>query len=61
MENENQVGQSMWVTRLHNNGEKIDSFTHLCPKCKYEYQDLNVEGKSVCPNCGTAMEGDAWE
>lgn len=57
MANENQVERSQWVTRLHSNGEKVDSFTHLCPVCKYEYQDQNVKGKSVCPNCGADMRG----
>jgi predicted Zn-ribbon and HTH transcriptional regulator len=52
MKNENRV---QWVTRLHSNGEKVDSFTHLCPECKYEYQDQHVNGESVCPNCGVEM------
>ena len=52
MKTENRV---QWVTRLHSNGEKVDSFSHLCPECKYEYRDLNVNGESVCPNCGVEM------
>lgn len=58
MKNENRVESSQWVTRLHSNGEKVDSFSHLCPECKYEYRDLNVNGESVCPNCGTKMDGE---
>ena len=47
-----------WITRLHSKGEKVDSFSHLCPECKYEYQDQKVDGEVVCPNCGTDMRGD---
>jgi predicted Zn-ribbon and HTH transcriptional regulator len=61
MKNKNQVECSQWVTRLHNNGGKIDSFSHLCPECKYECRDLNVNGKSTCPCCGVEMIGDVHE
>jgi predicted Zn-ribbon and HTH transcriptional regulator len=61
MKNETRVEHSQWVTRLHSNGEKVDSFSHLCPECKYEYRDLNVNGESVCPNCGVEMDGDVHE
>lgn len=54
MANEN---RAQWVTRLHSNGEKVDSFTHLCPECKYEYLDQNVNGKQTCPVCGADMRG----
>lgn len=47
--------RSQWITRLHSTDGKIDSFSHLCPVCKYEYLDQNVEGESVCCNCGIDM------
>ena len=50
--------RSQWVTRLHSTDGKIDSFSHLCPECKYEYLDRNVNGESVCPNCGVEMRGN---
>lgn len=55
------VTQSQWVTRLHSTDGKIDSFSHLCPECKYEYRDQSVKGHIFCPNCFVEMDGDVHE
>ena len=44
-----------WVTTFRRKFHGEETYTHVCPLCKYFYRDEKPEGLDVCPSCKAEM------
>ncbi len=54
---EDAIKHSKWDTVFYQrHSDTLATYTHLCPECKYLYQDLRLKGYNFCPQCGVKMD-----